>query len=320
MFSRRIAICLAFAFAVLPAAGQDKATLKWGAFKKDAVFYETLFSKSEQIMKVAGTDVNQVQEQTFNFSWTVTEVDAEKKTAVIKQQIIGLDMKIDIGGSKIAYNSQEAKPAGGTNPLNKFFEELKKGEFKYTLNTEKMEVTKLEGHKEFVDGLVNANPAMKPLLDRILSQKALTDMAQALFGTLPNKEVKKADTWTQPVKMDMGPLGSYETTYTYTYEGKDKDNEKVTVKSSLKYTPPDAANQQGLPFKVKDAKLSGKDGTGTLLFDPKAGRLAKSEVSTELTGDVTIEIGTTSTPVSLTQKQKIEITISDTNPVKPKTP
>src|SRR4051794_20958212 len=174
-----------------PALGQNpaEAELKW-KFEKDKPFYQTMTTTTTQNMKVMGTEVVQKQEQTFYFSWTVTKID--KDTVELKQKIIGLKMNIDIGGSKIAYDSTtKENPGAGTNPLNKFFEALNGAEFEVTLDTSKMEVTKLKGHEEFVKKLTDANPQMKPLLDKILSEKALKDMAEPMFAALPGKKVTK---------------------------------------------------------------------------------------------------------------------------------
>src|SRR3712207_900953 len=47
----------------------DKVTLRW-KFDKDKTFYQTMRTETKQTMKVMNNDVNQVQKQTFYFSWT----------------------------------------------------------------------------------------------------------------------------------------------------------------------------------------------------------------------------------------------------------
>ena len=100
---------------------------------------------------------------------------------------------------------------------------------------------------------------MKPLLDQILSEDALSRWPHPTFAALPDKEVAKGDPG-KPSSLDMGPIGKYENTYTYTYEGKNTDAkddaekkwDKISVKTELKYTPPDEkALTGGLPFRIK---------------------------------------------------------------------
>jgi hypothetical protein len=180
-----------------------------------------------------------------------------------------------------------------------------------------MQVTSIEGHDKFVAKLTEANTQMKPLLEKILSKQALQDMAEPMFAALTGKKQKKNDTWARKSVLDMGPIGKYETNYTYTYEGPDKDkNEKIGVKSELKYTPPDAKEAANLPFRIRDAKLDGKDSTGTIVYDPKTGWVKSSEMKMTLTGSLTIEIGQQSTTVDLTQDQTTKVTTSADNPLK----
>jgi len=314
--SRTVLSLLVVAVAALTARSQD-ADLTW-KFKKDATFYQEMTTVTDQTMKVQGTDVVQKQNQTFYFAWTVKDTDDKKKEVTLEQKIIGLKMSIDIGGSKINYDSSTKGDAGATNPLDKFFQALNEAKFSITLNTEKMTVTGITGHDEFIKKLGDANPSMKGLLDKILSKQALQDMAEPMFAALPGGKKKKGDTWNRTSKLDMGPIGSYETTYTYTYDGQDKDkNEKITVKTKLEYKAPDEkAAGGGLPFRIKSADLKGQDGTGEIIYDPKAGTLKSSTLSQSLKGSLTIEIGQQSTTVELTQTQKTTIATTDKDPTK----
>jgi hypothetical protein len=310
---------LAAVVVVLPASAQD-ADLKWDLKKYvKKPFYQTMTTETKQTMKVQGSDVVQEQNQTFYFKWTVKEVDEKKKTATVEQEIVGLNMTINIGGSKISYDSANDQAAGGANPLSKFFEALKSAKFTLTLDTEKMTVSKIDGQKEFVTKLVDANPQMKPLLEKILSDKALREMSEPIFSALPGTKKKKGETWDRTAKLDMGPIGEYETKYKYTYEGPNKDkDELIKVKTTLAYTPPPKDAGQGLPFKIKEASLKGEDGTGEIVFDPKAGWVKSLTMNQSLKGDLVIEIGQQSTKVELNQTQKTTVTTSLTDPVKKK--
>lgn len=309
-----------FVVAALPAFSQTDLSWK---FTKDKSFYQEMTTETTQTMKVQGTDVNQSQKQTFYFQWTPLNVDDKKNEVELEQKIIGLKMSIDIGGSKINYDStsKEAAGTGTTNPLNKFFEALNSAKFKITLNTKEMKVTNIAGHEDFVKTLGDANPQMKPLLEKILSKKALQDMAEPMFAAVPGKKVKKGEkdaTWDRESNLDMGPIGSYKTKYTYTYEGPDKDKlEQIKVTTELKYEAPKDATG-GLPFRIKAADLKGQDGTGMVLFDATLGIVKSSKMSLTLTGNLTIEIGQQSTQVELNQKQTTEIKTTEKSPIEKK--
>jgi uncharacterized protein DUF6263 len=307
-----------------PAPAADKANLIW-KFEKDKTFYQKMTTETHQTMKVLTNDVTQTQKQTFDFSWTPTAQNSDDWT--VTQKIVGVQMDIDLGGSKITYDS--TKTEAQNNALGDFFKALVGSEFKLTLNMPKdkqITVTKVEGREEFLKKLTSANQQMKPLLDQILSDEALKQMATPTFAALPNKEVAKGDTWKATTTLDMGPIGKYENTFTYTYDGKNTDAkdeaekkwDKIKVATELKYTPPDEKAQSGgLPFKIKSADLTSKDATGTIFYDGEKGRIAKSTMSLQLNGKLNIEIGGQATEVKLDQKQDTNVETTDKDPTKP---
>ena len=167
---------------------------------------------------------------------------------------------------------------------------------------------------------------MKPLLDKILSDDALKQMAVPTFAALPNKEVAKGDKWDSTSTLDMGPIGKYVNTFTYTFDGtntagKDDAEKKwdvISVTTKLAYTAPAAdAEAGGLPFKIKSADLTSTDAKGQILYDPDKGRIVKSTMSLKLNGTLTIEIGGQQTPVKLDQTQDTTVDTSDKDPTKP---
>ena len=102
-----------------------------------------------------------------------------------------VEMAIDIGGTKIEYNSKN--PSGPGNPLSEFFKALVGAEFTVLLDTKENKIIKVLDREEFVKKLVNANPAMQPLLNGILDEKAFIDMSEPTFRVVPNKEVAQGD-------------------------------------------------------------------------------------------------------------------------------
>jgi len=295
---------------------KDKDTtsykIEW-KFEKGKTFYQELKTETNQEMKVQGQDVKQKQTQTFFFSWT--PVEQKGKDWIIKQKIEGVKMEIQIGGNTISYDS--ANPGTANNPLSEFFKALVGSEFTLTLGPD-MKVSKVEGREEFLKKLVAANQQMKPLLDQILSEDALKQMADPSFALVPDKEVKKDETWERKSKLSLGPIGSYDTTYTYKYLGTDKDQAKIGVTAALKYSAPGQDGPAGgLPFRIKDAKLESKNATGTIFFDTKLGRVDNSEMNLTLEGTLDIEIGGMTTKVDLKQTQKTTVKTTTDNPLKP---
>jgi hypothetical protein len=295
-----------------------KVTLKW-KFEKDKTFYQTMTTKTKQTMKVMSNDVTQNQEQTFYFSWKWLKDEGGKWE--IEQKILGVKMDIDIGGSPIKYDSTAPATNNTSNPLSDFFKALVGSTFKLTLDSKTLKITKIEGRDEFLKKLVTANKQMEPLLQKILSDDALREMAEPTFAVISNDPVEKNKTWKRESKLDMGPIGSYKNEYTYTYEGPDTATkfDKIKVETKLLYTPPEKTDGVGgLPFKIKSADLASKNATGTIWFNKDKGRVEKTEMSLDLAGKLKIEIGGQPTDVELSQEQKTSVSTSDTNPIEAK--
>ena len=315
-FRRSLAALLLVAGMVVPALGQDvTVTLKW-EFKKDVPFFQEMKTETKQTMKVMGMDVTQNQSQTFIFSWTPKEQDAATKNWTIIQKIEAVKMEIEIAGNKIPYDS--TKDAGGSgNPLADFFKSLVGSEFKLTISPD-MKVIKIEGKDDFITKLVKSNQQMEPILKGILSEEALKQMSDPAFAAIPGTPKKKGDSWDKKSTLNMGPIGSYDTTHKYTYEGKDdKKLDKIKVETSLTYQPPGANTVGSLPFKIKSAELKAKDATGTILFDNDKHRMESSNMTLNLVGKLTIDIGGMTSEVELNQQQTTTVKTFDTNPVAP---
>jgi hypothetical protein len=140
-------------------------------------------------------------------------------------------------------------------------------------------------------------------------------MADPAFAAIPEKPIKKGETWTKKSKMNMGPIGTYDTEYKYTYEGKDGKLDKIKQDTTLTYTAPGADAGAVLPFKIKSADLKSKDATGTILFDSEKGRVDSTELKMKLDGKLTIDIGGTSTEVELSQEQTTKVKTHEKDPL-----
>lgn len=290
--------------------------LAW-KFVKDQPFWEEMTTKTVQNIKVQGLDVGQNQEQTFYFKFEPVKQEGDKW--VVKQTIEGVKMKIDIAGSPVTYDSTTEATGGGTNTaLSEFFKALKGSQFTLTIAKD-MTVEKVEGRDEFVKKLTAANKQLEGLLNKILGEEALKQMADPSFGVVPKEPKKVGDKWTRTVKLPLGPLGSYENNYNFTYAKQTGDNAEIDVTVELKYTPPTDPGADTLPFKIKGGKIEqtkdDKSNRGKVLFNTKTGRIESSTVNVMLTGSLTLDIGGTSTEVSLTQSQQTDVKTFDKSPI-----
>ncbi len=266
--------------------------------KKGNVLYQKQYTKTVQKMKVMGQEVVQEQTQTFLIEWTALEPD--KDNFIVNQKIKGVDMLISIGGNKIAYDSRAANKQ--KNPMTDFFEQLTKQELKFTIKKDLSEVKSIEGRDAFIKGLSDINPQMMQLLKAILSEKALTKMAEPTWYAFPpGGSVPASKTWSRKSDLDLGPIGKYDTNFDFTVTKTEGTKEHIGIKTKLTYTAP--TEKAGLPFIIHEAKLTANDGTGSTIFDSKMGRFDSTELTMKLTGTLTIEVGSMKTTVELTQDQ-----------------
>jgi hypothetical protein len=273
---------------------------------KGKPFFQEVTTKTKQTIKVMGQEVVQDQSQTFIIQWTPKEMAG--KDYVVAQRIVGVKMSIEIGGNKISYDSTvQNQPK---NPMTDFFMQLMKpeNELIFTISPD-LKVSKIEGRDKFIKALSDINPQMKGLLDAILSTDALTKMSEPTWWAFPSGgSATKGKTWSEKSKLDLGPIGTYDTIFDFTYAGAGK----VDYKTKLKYTAP--TKKEGLPFIIHDAELTSDNGAGEATFDFTKGRFSKTKLEMKLTGTLTIEVGNMRTSVSLTQSQDATTITSDENP------
>jgi hypothetical protein len=288
--------------------------------EKDKKFYQSTVTNVQQVIKVMGQDLTQSQESTFYFKWTPIKQDGDKWE--LTQEVEGVKMKIDISGNKIEYDSTLADggSTAGNPGLMDFFKKLVGAKFTVTLD-KNFKVEKVDGVKEFIGslGAGNTQTRMDEVLKQIMTDDAVKQMCDPTFGLMPEGPKKAGDKWTRPpVTLNLGPIGSYTVTYNFTYVGMDKDMEKIEVEPSITYVAPKAEMSSGLLFRIKDGKLNSEPGSkGTILFNPKAGRIESADISIKLKGDLLVTIGMTDTKVELLQTQTTKIATSDASLMAP---
>jgi hypothetical protein len=295
-----------------PTTGQG-VEFKW-KFEKDKPFYQQMTTKTDQRLKLAGNEITQHQEQTFIYSWTLKD-ETKDGDKVFEQKIVGLRMNINIAGQQMTFDSSKDT---GTSALGDFFKNLVNTTFKVTFDKD-FKVKKVEGKEELVKKLGAQNQQMEQLLNAILNDEAMKELAEPTFSAIPTKPVEKGASWKRTSKLDMGPIGSYENNYTYTFDGESNKKYDIKVEAEVKYSKPmDSKSGGGLPFKIKEANIPPAKATGTIVFDPEAGWVQSMKTNLKVQGDLTIEISNQTTNVHLTQDQETEVTTLKDNPIAPK--
>jgi hypothetical protein len=274
-------------------------------------------TETKQDMTIMGMKISQNQIQTFYFSWTPKGKDKHGNW-IIAQKIEGVRLELEIGGTKIPFDSTNPNDAAG--PLSQFFRALVGSEFTLTLDKE-MKVTKIEGRDGFLKKLTGTNQQMEPLLKQILSDDSLKQMADPIFGMIPGRPVKKGNLWERKSTLDLGAIGKFKTTKRFVYSGPDqieKHLQKIDLQASLEYTGPDPNASGQLPFKILQADLQTQNAKGKILFDSQKGRIASATHTVSITGKMVMEIGGMPSNVEIEQIQLVSLEMTDDNPIKKK--
>jgi hypothetical protein len=296
-----------------PAHGQCPVRFRWKVFDPcyTRTFFQTLITVTEQTMVVQGMEVEQVQKRTFYVQWTPRPKDCNGNW-VVTERIIGVDLSIDIGGTKIEYNSLADNHG---HPLSDFFKTLERFDLTFTINPRNLFIERIDGRERLVEKLLATNPPLQPLVKAILSDEALRRMAEPALAAFPLIPVRHGDSWKRKPVLDLGPIGTYRTHYRFSYAGREKCREKIAIKARTTYSPPAANNAGGLPFVIeKSSRLSGKQ-SGYALFDLRKGRFDSYTMTATLQGYLDIDIGGSKTRVELSQVQNTTIRATDYNPL-----
>jgi hypothetical protein len=296
------------------AAPAGDAAWKLKAFDKDAKpFYQELTTKTNQTIKVMGQEVKQEQKQTFYVKWTPVSYTGD--TIVVKEQIVGIKMNIDIGGNTISYDSVDTT---SKNPMTDFFNALLKSDLTLTIDAKTLKVTEVKGASTLIENLSGTNMQLAPLLKSILSDDAIKQMTEPTWGAIPTTAVKKGESWNKSISLNLGGIGTYDTKYIYTLESEDSKEAKVGIKADLTYVAP--TDKKSLPFKIISADLKSTKATGSATFNKDKGRIESCDMEMVLGGKLNIEISGMTAEVTLDQTQTSSVRTTDTDPVPAATP
>jgi hypothetical protein len=309
MLAQNLLVLAALTATAAPLPNQDAPGLRW-KFEKGRTFYEQMTTRTDQTMTLMGTEVKQVHKQTFVFSFTPEKQDGDRW--VLRQKVEAVKVDIDVGGSKIAYDSTDPKAEKGA--LGDFMQALVGTEFRVTLDRN-YTVEKVEGREELLKKLTAANPLSEALIRSLLSEEALKELANPMLISVPRREVDKGDYWVRETRTDMGPVGAWVARWQYVHMGKEKGLIKLKAEAlKVEYQAPQDGGG-ALPFTVKGADFKSKSMSGTVLFDPEKGQLRGAEMSAEIEGALTIDVGGQESKVQLKQTQNTTYQVSDHNPL-----
>jgi len=278
-----------------PAFGQE-VQLQW-KFKEGDKFYVEDVTVMKQNVAVVGQVIKEEQKTT-----TVTSYQIEKASTagtVVKMKIEAVDVKSD-------------------SPINlyaKIMEKTKGAVFTFTL-TPDGKVKKLEGFAEFAKKLDTGDEDTNKMLKLFITEETYVQGIEQAFGFVPDKAVKKGDSWTRESKVPFSGMGEFKSSSTYTYNGKGEGGEQIGVKQELGYVPPKKGADFGGLFKVLKGDLKAENAKGTYVFDADKGRLVSASTSMVIRGTLTLDLNGQEVTVDIRAEQTGTSKVTEKSPLK----
>jgi hypothetical protein len=210
---------------------------------------------------------------TIDISWTVKKVNNDG-SAILKQQIDRMRMKIETGDGQIAEidSASEENPQGQAATLAPLLKALSGHPFTVTM-TARGEIKDVQVPEEIVEALKN-QPGAAQMGDLATADGFKKLVGQASF-VLPEK-LEPGVTWTAKTESNLPAVGTQTATTTYKYEGprevEGKEMEVFSATLDVKFA--------GGQIPVEVTKQESK---GEILFNRSEGRLESSTIK-QLTG------------------------------------
>jgi hypothetical protein len=258
------------------------------------------FSQKSDLETTVGTKPLKMSiDMTMDMNWSVDAVD-QQGVAQLTQSFSRLAMKMDIPGTgAIQFDSAAPAPAAGpAKDIAAAVAPLIGAPFVLKMN-DRGEILEVKLSDEATKAFEAA--AADARLKSVFSKESISETLRQSSAVLPEKPVQMGESWNV-VTQTASPLGLVKQASTYTYDGTesrdDRTLEKIKVESTL------TLDKQQDPSSPKIV-LKEQQQSGTLYFDPAAGRFVDSEITQKLTTETPYREMIIRTKASSTMQMKI---------------
>jgi len=147
----------------------------------------------------------------------------------------------------------------------------------------------VKGFYELIGDLIKDDAVGKQTLAAGAGKAGAHFIEQNAFVVFSDKPVSPGDQWESPIDIDLPGVGKLKGKVVYTYEADDKVGDRKTVRIGV-------APEVSIEFKVEAdvvkiiGTLSTGVVTGTVQFDPAAGRVLNSKRSISVSGRVNVDV------------------------------
>jgi hypothetical protein len=288
----------------LVAQGRADGPLKWKFKQGDALEY-VMERAVDGKLNLSGADIEFKLKMTFDTTWKVTAVAADG-TASVDQSLERLQVSMDspLAGS-LEYDS--AAPTKPDSPAwSMMIEPMVTGLLGQTLKwkvSPQGKVTDIEMPEKLKETFAKQSEggnrqAGLGLGGNMFSDRGLREFVEKSVAPLSDQAPGKDVTWKQSFESPIPRIGTQTAETTFSFAGADKLDgksvEKIKTVTELTFEPADDAQA--------DLEITAQAASGTIYFDPAAGRMIKAEDTQSSTKEIT-------GPRELTQEVKEVSTI-----------
>jgi hypothetical protein len=294
------------------ARSDEPILLKYKLAKGDKAIYRQGFDM-KQAQSIMGMKLdNTIKAETIVIR-AVDSVDADGR-ATVKLKTDRRKMSSDFtGAGKYEFDSKSSERDTSStigSAVTPLFERLTGSEYELVL-TPQGHVAEVKGYAELVGDLLKDNPLASQF--GAADNKSAAHQEQRGFITLSEKPVKPGDQWEAPIDVELTKLGKIKGTITYTYEGPDKVGDRKTARIGVVSNIALDLNIDQGTSKVTGT-LSTTSSSGTVQFDPEAGRVISSKQTSALSGQLSVEVGGMTIPIDNQQEDTETLELLDKLP------
>jgi hypothetical protein len=268
-----------------------------GGLRVGDTFYQQVVIRRRSAYHFAGSGLAQDMEYRFVSCFAV-EKRTDGGNLIVRQKVLS---------ARFGRGDQAAQAR-----LKGALQKVKGTAFTITLSPRR-EVTKFEGNAGGIEVVQGADLLGQSFLFwSFLDRDGWKELAQATLFR-PDKPSGSLERWSRKLTHAWGPLGSWDGRTVYAYAGKKAGLDRIAYAHEMAYRPPGRGAADGL-LRVVRAAFQPQVARGTILFDPKRGRVAAAEEAFAVKGSVVVDLLGANTPIDLEETQVFELRVLDEKP------
>jgi hypothetical protein len=288
-----------------PVRADEPVLLKYKVAKGETLHYKnTQTMKQAQSLTVNGMTIKQDNDmkQEAILTRVADEVGSDGKVT-FRLKAERRKMTAEFGAlGKFEFDSKSTERDTGSQigaALVPLLERLTGSEYQVIVNPQG-KVAEVKGFAELIADIIKDNPLAGQFGGRDNAAAVMNE--QDAFVILSDKPVSAGDQWEVPVDMELAKLGKMKGKTTFTYEGPDTFGNRKTVRIAI-------TSEMTLEFNLDQGgmkitgTLTSSNSSGTVQFDPAAGRVLSLKRSVSMGGMLSVDAGGMTIPVDNQQDQ-----------------